>query len=279
VCEAAPRKEDCTVNRVMEPVTGVFRSPQDAQAAVTALDQAGFSRNRINLLSPGASEQQVHSVPTSDMEQPGAVGAAFGGVLGGALGMVAGFELGVGVTALLPGVGPVIGVGIAAAALLGAGGAIGGAMIGSSGDEQNTEGLPADEVFFYEDALRQGKSLVIIMTSDGDEAERARKVLAAHRAESLDAGREAWWVGLRGAEEEHYLALGRNFEHDQKVYRAGFEAALQRDLRGKTTVQAMDYLAERYPLIWNTEPFRRGFERGQTYWANSQEENALVSNK
>jgi hypothetical protein len=214
------------------------------------------------------------------MEQPGAVGGAFGGVLGGALGMVAGFELGVGVTALLPGVGPVVGVGIAAAALLGAGGAIGGAILGSSGDQQHTQGLPADELFFYEDALRQGRSLVIVMTADGDEAERARKVLAENSAESLDAARDAWWVGLRDAEEQHYSALGRNFEHDQKVYRAGFEAALQRDLRGKTSVQAMDYLAERYPLIWNTEPFRRGFERGQIYWANAQsEETAWVFNK
>jgi len=264
----------------MEPVTGVFRSHENARAAAAALDQAGFARDRVNLLTPGTTEGQVHSVPTSDMEQPGAVGAAFGGILGGALGMVAGFELGVGVTALLPGVGPVVGVGIAAAALLGAGGAIGGAIFGKAGDEQNTEGLPVDEVFFYEDALRQGRSLVIVLTADGEEAERARKVLGENRAESLDAAREAWWVGLRDAEAEHYMALGRNFEHDQKVYRAGFEAALQRDLRGKTSVQAMDYLADQYPLIWNTEPFRRGFERGQTYWANTHsEENTLVSNK
>jgi hypothetical protein len=261
----------------MGPVTGVFRTGEQARAAVAALDQSGFSRDRINLLSPGQAAGEVRSVPTSDMEQPGAVGAAFGGVLGGALGMVAGFELGIGVTALIPGVGPVVGVGIAAAALLGAGGAVGGALLGSAGDVENTQGLPADEIFFYEDALRQGRSLVIVMSADGDEAERARKVLAKSGAESLDGAREAWWLGLRDAEQEHYMALGRNFEHDQKVYRAGFEAALQRDLRGKTTVQAMDYLAERYPLIWNAEPFRRGFERGQLYWANLTEENHLVN--
>src|SRR5262249_10243006 len=161
----------------MEPVTGVFRSNEDARAAIAALDRAGFARDRMNLLLPGTAGRKVRSMPTSDMEQPGAVGAAFGGVLGGALGMVAGFELGVGVTAMLPGVGPVVGVGIAAAALLGAGGAIGGAILGSESDQQNTQGLPADEVFFYEDALRQGRSLVIALTADGDEAERARRVL------------------------------------------------------------------------------------------------------
>src|SRR5690242_3809342 len=184
----------------MEPVTGVFREYEKARAAVAALGNAGFSGDRVNLLSPGSNEHLP--VPKSEMEQPGAVGAAFGGVLGGALGMVAGFELGVGFTALLPGVGPVVGVGVAAAALLGAGGAIGGALIGSAGDEQNTQGLPADEIFFYEDALKQGKSLVIVLTADGDEAERARKVLAGNGAESLDGARESWWVGLVDAEKE-----------------------------------------------------------------------------
>src|SRR6185436_16836282 len=109
----------------MKPVTGVFRSRQTASEAAAALEAAGISRDQINLLLPGASEEQVHSVPTSDMEQPGAVGAAFGGVLGGAVGMVTGFGLGVGLTAMIPGVGPVVAAGIAAAALLGAGGAVG----------------------------------------------------------------------------------------------------------------------------------------------------------
>src|SRR5687767_9094350 len=178
----------------MEPVTGVFRSRETAGECAAALTRAGFSRDHINLLLPGASEAEVHSMPTSDMEQPGAVGGAFGGVIGGTLGMVTGFELGVAATALIPGVGPIVAVGIAAAALLGAGGAIGGAVIGSSGDRSNTQGLPADEVFFYEDALRQGKSVLIVLVADPDEAERARFVLARAGAESLDAAREAWWI-------------------------------------------------------------------------------------
>jgi hypothetical protein len=258
----------------MEPVTGVFRSSKTARDTATALQHAGLAEDCINLLLPGASEEQVHSVPTSDMEQPGAVGAAFGGVLGGTIGMATGFGLGVGLTAMIPGVGPVVAVGIAAAALLGAGGAVGGALAGSAADQHNTAGLPADEVFFYEDALRQGKSLVIVMAGTEEEAERARYVLARNGAESLDAAREAWWIGLRDAEREHYVALGENFEADQDAYRAGFEAALQPGVRWKSSVQAMDYLADCFPDIWKTKPFRHGFERGQMYWSNRHPQSA-----
>jgi hypothetical protein len=258
----------------MEPITGVFRSAKTATETAAALHRVGFPHSRINLLLPGTPEKQIHDVPTSEMEQPGAVGAAFGGVLGGALGMVAGYGLGVGVTALIPGVGPVIAVGIAAAALLGAGGAVGGAIAGAAKDHRNTQGLPADELFFYEDALRQGKSVVIVFAADAQEEERARYVMSNGRAESLDAAREAWWIGLRDAEREHYQALGENFEADQEAYRTGFEAALHPDLRWKSAVQAMDLLAERYPDLWENQAFRHGFERGQAYWSKRNPEAA-----
>ena len=49
--------------------------------------------------------------------------------------------------------------------------------------------------------------------------ERAREILAEAGAESLDAARRAWWIGLRDAESEHYRALGYNFEQDHELYR------------------------------------------------------------
>src|ERR1051325_1374499 len=113
----------------MRAVAGVFQTREDAQRGYTELRRAGYSPDDINLLSPGAPEEQVHSVPVSETEQPG-VGKAIGGVVGAALGMAGGFELGIGVTALLPGVGPVLAVGLAGMALLGAGGAITGAAVG-----------------------------------------------------------------------------------------------------------------------------------------------------
>jgi len=250
----------------METVTGVFRDSATARRTVEELYRAGFEQRKVNLLQPGAAEEQIHSVPTSPTEQPG-MGAAIGGVLGGAIGVAGGLELGLGVTALIPGVGPVLAIGVAAAAVLGAGGVVAGAALGNSAEEKSTEGIPSDEVFFYEDALRNGKSVVFVMAAIGPEARRARRLLAGAGAESLDAARESWWLGLRDAEHEHYRAMGHDFESDQEIYRAGFESALRRECRGKSLEEASDCLKWWYPDQWDSEPFRRGYERGLKYGA------------
>ena len=248
----------------METVAGVFTESATARQAASDLWHAGFAQHQVNLLVPGATEEQIHSVPESTTEQPG-VGGAIGGVLGGALGMAGGFELGVGATALIPGVGPVLAVGVAAAALFGTGGAVAGALMGEAADEKSTEGVPSDEVFFYEDALRQGKSLVFVFAKSKAEARRAERLLKAAGAESLDAARENWWLGLRDVEQEHYRAYEQNFERDQDVYRAGFEAAQRREVRGQSLAEAADRLKWWYPDKWDAEPFQRGFERGVEY--------------
>src|SRR5450759_5201932 len=122
---------------------------------------------------------------------------AVGGVVGGAVGIAAGMELGAAAAAILiPGVGPVLAVGIAAAAILGVGGVVGGAAAGSALEKDSTTGLPADELFVYKDALKQGRSVIFVEARD-DEAEKAHAVLANAGAESIDAAREEWWIGLR----------------------------------------------------------------------------------
>jgi hypothetical protein len=249
----------------MKTVAGVFQYYETAREAASALVRAGFSLNQVNLLSPGSPKEEIHSVPTSDTEQPG-VGGAMGGVLGAALGMAGGFELGVGVTALIPGIGPLLAFGIAGAALLGAGGAVGGAALGKAADDKSTEGVPSDEIFFYEDALRQGRSVVLLLAANDADEQRALEVLEKAGAESLDAARKDWWLGLRDKEEEHYRALGHNFELDQDIYRSGFESALRRECRGKTIDEEADILKWWYPDVWDSEPFRQGYARGKEYW-------------
>ena len=249
----------------MRTVAGVFRLYQTARDAAVALRRAGFSENQVNLLSPGSSEEEIHTVPTSDTEQPG-VGGAIGGMLGGALGVAGGLELGTAATVLIPGVGPILAFGLAGAALLGAFGAVGGAALGNAADDKNNAGVPPDEVFFYEDALRQGRSVVLVLTGDRSEEQRAHKLLADAGAESLDAARKDWWLGLRDAEKEHYRALGHNFELDEDAYRIGFESALRRECRGRSIDEEADCLKWWYPEVWDSEPFRRGYERGRNYW-------------
>ena len=214
---------------------------------------------------PGASEEELKTVPTTETEAPG-VGAAIGGVVGGSLGAASGLSLGAAAASLfVPGVGPVIAVGLLGAALLGVGGAVGGAAVGEALDESLVEGLPKDDLFVYEDALRQGRSVVIVFTPEGRQAEVVRKILEQAGAEDIDAARENWWLGLRDAEEEHYSADGRIFEKDEPNYRRGFEAALHRETRGKSYSDAGKYLSVCYPGICNEESFKRGYERGQTH--------------
>jgi hypothetical protein len=250
----------------MITVTGVFRLYRSAFDAAVALRRGGFSESQVNLLSPASSEAEIHSIPTSDTEQPG-VGGAIGGMLGGALGVAGGLELGMAAAVVLvPGVGPILAFGLAGAALFGAAGAAGGAALGDAADDKATDGVPADEIFFYEDALRQGRSVVLVLAADSSEEQRAHKVLADAGAESLDAARKDWWLGLRDAEQEHYRALGHNFELDEDVYRAGFNAALRRECRGRSIDEESDCLKWWYPDTWDSEPFKLGYARGLQYW-------------
>jgi hypothetical protein len=248
----------------MRAVAGVFQSREDAYRAFAELRRAGFDPDHINVLLPESTEREIHVLPVSESEQPG-MGKTLGGVLGAALGMAGGFELGVGVTALIPGVGPVLAAGLAGMALVGAGGAALGAVAGGAADQNTTPGLPADEIFFYEDALRAGRSVIVVMANGATEAERVREIIATAGAESLDAARRAWWIGLRDAEAEHYRSLGYNFERDHELYREGFEAALRRPVRGKSYDDAAPYLKAEFPGVWESDPFRAGFERGRAY--------------
>src|SRR5262249_33664755 len=148
---------------------------------------------------------------------------------------------------LVPGVGAVTAVGIAAAALLGAGGVIGGAKAGEAFEEKTEQGLPKDEVYLYRDALAQGHSILFVMAGSEDEAARARETLEAAGAESLDAAREKWWIGIRQPEKEHYEETGGHFSDDEVHYRRGFVCALHPDCHGKTYVRMPSELRRRFP--------------------------------
>lgn len=53
---------------------------------------------------------------------------------------------------------------------------------------------------------------MIVLVSDKSQAENARRVLAGAGAESLDAARKEWWVGLRDAEELEYGDTGGDLD-------------------------------------------------------------------
>jgi hypothetical protein len=253
----------------MKTVTGVFALQSDAQHAMAEMRSAGAHDDRITLLTPGSSQAEVESVPNVAAEQPG-MGKAVGAVLGAATGLSAGPLL---LAAIVPGVGPVTALGLLGGAVLAAAGATVGSIAGGRLENSMTEGLPEDELFVYEDALRKGRSVVIVLANDETEASRFRELLQTEGAETVNAAREQWWIGLRSAEQEHYSTHGRNFGDDELFYRLGFEAALHARTRCKEydqTLGEMDAkiaeLEQQYPGRDIAEPFRRGYERGRGYY-------------
>lgn len=249
----------------MISVVGIFTSQAGVERALERVRALGIRDDHINCFFPGASPEQITAVPTTDAEQPG-MGKVVGGVVGGVTGASHALFGAAVASAIIPGVGPVMGIGLAAAALLGVVGAAAGAAVGGALEDSLEVGLPKDELFIYEDALRQGRSVLIVMAEDEDQADRVREVLASAGAESLDAAREHWWLGLRDAEAEAYTAEGLDFTTDEPLYRKGFEAALQPAAAGRSYTEASDYLQTQYPDAYRAEGFRRGYERGRTHY-------------
>ena len=181
----------------------------------------------------------------------GWTGAAIGGVVGAATGASAGAAI----AAFMPGVGPVVAAGWAAMALLGLAGAVGGGVAGNAIEDALSSGVPKDELFLYEDALRKGHTVVIALSDDTILIDAARKVMREEDAEDLDTARERWWIGVRPEDEEYR----------EPAYRHGVEAALHPDARGKTWQEAEPFLAKRHGDIFRDEVFRRGYDRGRAH--------------
>jgi hypothetical protein len=256
----------------MEAVTGVFATRAAAEEALQKVRKAGIPVDKITLLTPGSADKidkEIQTIPTDTTEQPG-MGNAIGALLGGGVGLTGGALL----MALVPGVGPVTALGLLGAAVLGAAGATVGAAAGGKAEMASYEGLPEDEIFVYEDALRKGRSIVITLADDEPSASHIREVLNREGAESIDAAREQWWTGLRAEEASRYTTTrGRNFSDDEKFFRLGFQAAMHartRCMEFDQVSSAMDAALEdvkcRFPNQNVEEPFLRGYQRGREHY-------------
>jgi hypothetical protein len=261
----------------LEAIAGVFQTRTDAERALNQIRNAAIPEDRITLLTPGSVDQihrEVESVAVDSTEQPG-MGGAMGALLGGGIGVTSGSLL----MALVPGVGPITAFGLLGAAVLGAAGATVGAKAGNRIEQDSDRGLPEDEIFVYEDALRRGRSVVIAMAENGGQADLIRDLFKREGAESVDAAREQWWIGLRSAEANRYPSSGRAFSDDERFYRMGFEAAMHARTRCMEFDQvsaAMDAALEdvkhKYPGEPVEEPFTRGYRRGREHYQQLCEE-------
>jgi hypothetical protein len=247
----------------MITVVGVFQSRSAAERACAELAPLGIAENRINILTPQVSDRELALIPTVEAEQPG-MGKALGAAVGGAVGLAGGMSIAeVALTGLVvPAVGPIVAIGLLGGVLLGAMGAVTGGAI----ENYMAQGLPGDELFVYEDALWKGRSVVVVIPENTEQEKAVRGALEHAGAESINRAREMWWTGLRDVEKEHYKPEGgATFDDDERYFRAGFESALHSRNRDKSYQDAKRLLGDAEPRLHESEPFRRGYDRGRAY--------------
>jgi uncharacterized protein (TIGR02271 family) len=177
-------------------VVGLFRSHDDARAALEDLVQAGCQREDLSLV---AKDRQAGVAPVSAEEQDkgdtkAGEGAATGAGIGAVLGGIGGILVGMGVLAI-PGVGPVLAAGPIAAGLAGAaGGAVAGGLVGGL----IGLGIPDEEAHTYAEGVRRGHTLVIAKISD-EQADLARAAMDRHNPIDIHAEAANWraegWSG------------------------------------------------------------------------------------
>ncbi|MBD2245220.1 hypothetical protein [Nostoc sp. FACHB-888] len=158
---------------------GVFHNDSDAQKALTELKTAGFPMDKVSVLGPNASSDEIVEAAgnkgnvENQGDQIARAGTISGGALGGLVGVVAGL------TALtIPGLGAIVAGGAAANALATtlvgtAVGATAGGLVGG----MSSLAIPAQRVEAYKDQLSRGGYLVMVEGSE-DDIGRAEVILS-----------------------------------------------------------------------------------------------------
>src|SRR6202162_3254899 len=165
-------------------VFGIAKSESQAIMIVDNWKAAGFTQNDISVLFPDkqGTKDFAHEQHTKAPEGA-ATGAGSGAILGGALGWM----VGIGALAI-PGLGPFIAAGPIMAALAGAaGGAAAGGLVGAL----IGMGIPEYEAKRYEGKVKGGNVLLSVHTEDGNERDRAKKILKSGGAEDISYAGES----------------------------------------------------------------------------------------
>ena len=161
-------------------VTHLFDDYAQAQRAVTALEQAGFSSSEVSLVSRYRRDGSLADDAVDDSS-----GAATGATLGGLAGAGTGLLAALGMIAI-PGIGPLVAAGVLATTLAGAAaGTLTGGLIGALVDY----GVSEDDAHLYSEGVRRGSSLVSVRTDDA-RAAKAEQILHQQRPVDIAARRQ-----------------------------------------------------------------------------------------
>src|SRR5271169_6706142 len=163
-----------------DSVVAVYAQHTDAENAVNLLEKSDFNIKKLAIVGRGYhTEDQVVGYYTigDRMKHWGKRGAFWGGLWG----MLAGSAF-----FLIPGVGPVMVAGSAAAWIVGAlesAAVVGG--LSALGAGLFSIGIPKDSALKYESSIKAGKFL-LIAHGTAEEVEAARRILANTSAEAVN---------------------------------------------------------------------------------------------
>jgi hypothetical protein len=159
-------------------LTRLYDNHQDALVIVQALEQAGFPRDEVSIVSSNAGNRwnpatrRGDTAATAADEGTSATGA--GAAIGAALGGTAGLLAGLGALAI-PGVGPVVAAGWLVATLAGAGaGALVGGAAGGLVDALTNAGVSEADANVYAEGVRRGGTLLMLRTDTARQPEAER---------------------------------------------------------------------------------------------------------
>jgi Protein of unknown function (DUF3341) len=159
-------------------VFGIYSTTTEAEAAIDALQTAGFRSTDISVLFPeNVVNKDLSPAKRTKAPEGAAAGGVSGAVLGGALGWLAGMGM-----IAIPGVGPLIAAGPILSALAGVG--IGGTVAGITGALIGT-GIPEHEAKKYEGRVKRGGILMSVHADDGEWASKARSIMRDSGAEDI----------------------------------------------------------------------------------------------
>jgi hypothetical protein len=181
-------------NTTGRTVVGLFTDRAHAEAAIRALEAAGFSDRQIGVAMQDPGEQRELIADTGTQVAEGAAtGAVSGGIVGGIVGLLS--------SMLVPGFGPVLVGGILASTLAGLGiGAAAGGLIGAL----IGLGVPEEDARHFDSGLRSGGALVTV-----DAGDRTPEALAILQRAGVDLG----------------PSRGKRFAFTDKDRRRGFDSA------------------------------------------------------
>jgi len=175
-------------------VVGLFDNTQDAQGAVQALRNAGFTADDISIVANNA-RGDVATGDGGDGGSEAAEGAGAGATGGAVLGGLGGLLVGLGALAI-PGIGPVVAAGtlattlgttLAGAGLGAAAGGLVGALVGA--------GIPEEDAGVYAEGVRRGGALVTVQAGTDDDADRAADILDQYGVVDIDERSENYRSG------------------------------------------------------------------------------------